>query len=154
MKSLLILVSCFIAFSSSAQSINEGREDDQRRHLSKQEITFLENKVDSIRHNLNRMIRFEKQLMQRNYYLDEKTALVQDLIATVQYLQRSVEVAHISRQDIRKIFGKSVASETGKMIYEIETYKSNCPFMLILFTMNRKEVSKVDFKITDCQRWK
>lgn len=132
----------------------QATQQDGKRRLSKQEITFLTAKVDSIKRNLNRMIRFEKELMQRNYYLNEKTALVDELIATVQYLQHAVDVIAITDTDIKKIFGKSKAKIPGKLIYEIETYQSNCPFMAITFNTKEQLITRVEYEITDCQRWK
>ncbi|MFA6260267.1 MAG: hypothetical protein WC760_02280 [Bacteroidia bacterium] len=131
----------------------QAQQSDKRR-LSKQEIQFLTHKMDSVKNNLNRMIRYERELMQRNYYLNEKTALVDELIATVQYLQRSVDVIIIGKNDVRKIFGHSRATLKDRLVYEIETYRSNCPFLELTFFMKQDLVFKVEYRITECQKWK
>jgi len=126
----------------------------ERRRLSKTEIHYLSHKVDSIRKNLNRMIIYEKELRQKNYFLNEKTGLVDDLIATIQYLQQSVNVVDLRKSDIKKIFGKATGTTSNRWIYEFETYKSNCPFIEITFFLNVESVTKTEYRITDCQKWR
>lgn len=134
-------------------SVIHAQQSDKRR-LSKLEIQFLTHKMDSVKHNLNRMIRYERELMQRNYYLNEKTALVDDLIATVQYLQRSVDIIILTKADVKKIFGHTRATLKDRLIYEIETYRSNCPFLEISFFMKQDMVYRVEYRITECQKWR
>jgi hypothetical protein len=129
-------------------------QTEKKRILTKEEVQFLGNKVDSIRKNLNRMIIYEKELRQRNYFLNEKTGMVDELIATVQYLQSSVDVIDLGVSDIKKIFHKPSVLLPNQMIYSIETYKSNCPFMEITFHVKDKHVVKVLYMITECQKWK
>lgn len=142
---LLLLLTAFVYADAQTQV---------RRQLSKQELNYLSHKVDSIKRNLNRMIRYEHDLMQRNYYLNEKTALVDELISTLKYLQNSVEVVALSKANIRKIFGRPSADVPGRLIYEIETFKSNCPFLEMVFTIKDNLVTKVEYRITECQKWK
>jgi hypothetical protein len=149
---LLLLVSGLNSFAQIGKEtvVKEGG----RRKLTKSEVRFMRGEVDSIKKNLNRMILFEKQLRQRNYYLNEKTALVEELIAVIQSLKQSLEVVELTVADVKDIFGKPSYKSPVVLIYEIETYKSNCPFMQITFNMKQNEVYKLDYKITDCQRWK
>jgi len=125
-----------------------------RRPLTHHEVQFLSTKVDSIKKNLNRMIFYEKELRQRNYYLNEKTGMVDELIATIKYLQNSTDIIAIKKSDIRKIFGKPGSIVPGRLLYEIETYESNCPFMQITFHLKENFVTKVEYQITECQKWR
>ena len=125
-----------------------------RRPLTRHEVQFLAHKVDSIKKNLNRMIFYEKELRQRNYFLNEKTGMVDELIATIKYLQNSTDIIALRKADIRKIFGKPGGIAPGKIIYEIETFESNCPFMEITFQVKDPLITKVDYRITECQKWK
>jgi hypothetical protein len=125
-----------------------------KRKLSKAEIKVTANAIDSIKHNLNRMIMFEKELHQRNYYLNEKTTLVEELISIVKSLKQSLEVVEFSDADIKNMFGKPSHKTETVMLYEIETYQSNCPFMQITFYIQQRAITKLEYQITDCQRWK
>lgn len=147
-KVVYLLISILVASSALLA------QQKDRRSMGKKEIQFLHHKVDSVKKNLNRMIRYERELLQRNYYLNEKTALVDELTATVRYLQTAVDVVQISRSDVKKIFGNTKANFKERMIYEIETYRSNCPFMEIEFLIKGEWVQQVNYRITDCQKWK
>ncbi len=148
MKRILL----FVLFLFSLHLLHAQSTD--KRMLSKSEVQFLTHKIDSIKYNLNRMIIYEKELRQKNYFINEKTGLVDELIATIKYLQNGVDILNISRNDIRKIFGKAAISASMKLVYSIETYKSNCPFMEITFYTKEQWVVKIDYQITDCQKWK
>ena len=128
--------------------------ENAKRKFSKSEIRFMSTRLDSIKFNLNRMIIFEKELMQRNYYLNEKTALVDELVSIVEQLKKSLDVVDVQISDIKKVFGKPSFKSAKILSYEIETYKSNCPFIQITFYIQETAVTKLDYKITDCQRWR
>jgi len=136
-----------------AQKIKEPAENSKRK-FTRTEIRFMSNKFDSVKFNLNRMIIFEKELRQRNYYLNEKTALVNEMVAMVEQLQKSIDVVKIETSDIKSIFGKASYKSIKMLVYEIETFESNCPFITITFHLQEKAVTKLEYKITDCQKWK
>lgn len=127
---------------------------DGRRRLSRQEISFLATKVDSIRKNLNRMVIYEKELHQKNYFLNEKTILVEELIAYAKYFKDAIEIIDLQKQDVRKIFGSKGFHTSSMLVYSFETYKSNCPFLEISFYLKDKSVERVAYRITDCQKWR
>ena len=145
-------------FSTLAVHAQRGKEnivtDNVKPNLSKTELRFMGAKIDSIKFNLNRMIIFEKELKQRNYYLNEKTALVDELVAIVQSLKKSLDVVDLKTKDLKNIFGKVSHKSPKVWIYEIETFESNCPFIQITFYLLESDVTRLEYKITDCQRWK
>lgn len=153
-----VFVIIFISTLSLHAFAQKGKEtkvtDNVKRSLSRTEIRYTANKVDSIKRNLNRMIRFEKELRQRNYYLNEKTSLMNELVSIIQSIQQSLEVVMLTTTDVKGIFGKPSFKSKAVWIYEIETYGSNCPFIQITFSLQQSEVIKLDYKITDCQKWK
>ena len=134
----------------------KGKEsiDNSKRKLTKTEVRFMSSKYDSIKFNLNRMIIFEKELRQRNFYLNEKTSLVNELVSMVEQLKKSLDVIDIETKDIKNIFGKASYKSPKTLIYEIETFESNCPFIQITFYVQEKKVTKLEYKITDCQKWR
>jgi hypothetical protein len=153
--SLLIVVFCLMAAPVFAQKGKEAVvSDNARRRLTKTEVKFMGSRMDSIRRNLDRMIRFEKELRQKNYYLNEKTQLMDELLGIIKNLQQSLDVVDVTTSDINNIFGKPSHKSPVSRIYEIETYKSNCPFIQINFTVRKHEVTRLEYTITDCQRWK
>lgn len=156
MKSCLFACLLFlVSFGAYAQKGTETKvNDNDKRRLSRQETRFIANQLDSITRNLNRMILYEKELRQRNYYLNEKTALVNELISVVRSLQQSLDVLDLRESDVKSMFGKASFRSPALCVYEIETYKSNCPFIQITFHLHHQSVTRLEYKITDCQRWK
>lgn len=128
--------------------------DNSKRKFIKTEVQFMSSKFDSIKFNLNRMIVFEKELKQRNFYLNEKTALVNNLVSMVEQLKKSLDVIDVQTSDIKNIFGKALYKKGTIIVYEIETFESNCPFIQITFYTQETKVTKLEYKITDCQKWK
>ena len=128
--------------------------DNPKRKLTKTEIKFMASKFDSVKFNINRMVMFEKELRQRNYYLNEKTAMLDDLVAMLKSLQESINVVDIETSDVKKIFGKPLIRLNTQYIYELETYKSNCPFIEIIFERREELITKIQYKIIDCERMK
>ncbi len=128
--------------------------DNHKRKLTKTEIKFMASKFDSVKFNINRMVMFEKELRQRNYYLNEKTALLDELIAMLKSLQESIEVINLETKDVKKIFGKPNIHSVSHYIYQLETFKSNCPFIEIDFEIRELFVTKIQYKIIDCERMK
>ncbi|MEI6508608.1 MAG: hypothetical protein WCO54_08975 [Bacteroidota bacterium] len=114
----------------------------------------MASKFDSVKFNINRMVMFEKELRQRNYYLNEKTALLDELIAMLKSLQESIEVINLETKDVKKIFGKPNIHSVSHYIYQLETFKSNCPFIEIDFEIRELFVTKIQYKIIDCERMK
>ncbi len=154
-KKYILLIFVLSSFFVSAQKGKESYASTlNKRKLSRTEIKVTANAIDSIKRNLNRMIMFEKELHQRNYYLNEKTTLVEELISIVKSLKQSLEVVVLSEADIKNMFGKPSHKTETVILYEIETYQSNCPFMQITIQLQQKLVSKLEYQITDCQRWK
>jgi hypothetical protein len=154
-QNIVFFIAFFFCLNVFAQKGKEAiATDNVKRKLTKTEVRFIGNKIDSIKRNLNRMILFEKELRQRNYYLNEKTTLVEELISIIQSLKQSLDVVELRSADVKAIFGKPSYKSPIVFIYEIETYKSNCPFMQLTFNLKQDEVYKLDYKITDCQRWK
>jgi ribosomal protein S24E len=125
-----------------------------KRTPGKNEIQFLAHQFDSISYNLNKMILFEKELRQKNYFIDEKTALVEALIQLIKSMQSSIDVVAYQTDDIKKIFGKPKAKKNALWYYELETFKSNCAFMIIAVELKQKDVISIRYEVTDCQRWK
>ena len=156
MKKLKTVFLCMMMVLSSIVFAQKGKElnDNSKRKFSKTEVRFMSSKMDSIKYNLNRMIIFEKELRQRNYYLNEKTALVNELVSIVDQLKRSLDVVDVETRDIKTIFGKASYKSLKVWVYEIETFESNCPFIQITFYIQETKITKLDYKITDCQKWK
>ena len=155
MKRYILSVLIFCSVFAYAQKGKESYASTLgKRKLSKTEIRVTANAIDSIKRNLNRMIMFEKELHQRNYYLNEKTTLVEELTSIVKSLKQSLDVIELNDGDVKNIFGKPSHKTETMMLYEIETYQSNCPFMQITFYLKQKLVTQLDYQITDCQRWK
>ncbi|MFI5221803.1 MAG: hypothetical protein ACHQK8_05725 [Bacteroidia bacterium] len=117
-------------------------------------MNYLFHAVDSIKKNLNRMIFFEKELKQRNYFLSEKTKSVDALVALIESMQQSLEVVDIPRNKVKKIFGKPSVVSSTQLIYRVETYESNCPFIEITFSLQGNSVSKIQYRVMDCEKMK
>ncbi len=145
----------FLFLSAFAQKGIEAKvSDNPKRKLTKTEIKFMSLKFDSIKFNINRMVMFEKELRQRNYYLNEKTALLDELIAILKSLQESIEVINLEKKDVKQIFGRPNIHSVSHYIYQLETFKSNCPFIEIDFEIGELNVTKIQYKIIDCERMK
>ena len=152
-KLIILFMIMILSLSLFAQKGKEGI-DNSKRKLTKTEVRFMSSEFDSIKFNLNRMILFEKELRQRNFYLNEKTSLVNELVSMVEQLKKSLDVIDIETKDIKTIFGKASYKSPKTLVYEIETFESNCPFIQITFYVQEKKVAKLEYKITDCQKWK
>jgi len=155
LKTVLLYLTILFSLNTYAQRGKENIvSDNAKRKFTKTEVRFMSSNIDSIKFNLNRMIIFEKELKQRNFYINEKTALVDELVSIVEQLKKSIDVVNIETSDIKNIFGKASFKSPKIWVYEIETYKSNCPFIQITFNIQQTAISKIEYKITDCQKWK
>jgi hypothetical protein len=149
---MLLCAFLSVACSALAQRGVESKPGQDRRRVSKREVKFYGEKFDSIKSHLNRMIRFEKQLRQRNYYLNEKTALIDELLHILETMEASTEVVEYRDEDVKRIFGRKRLESPGVYIYQVETYKSNCPFLEITIHHTRGSVNQIAHRITDCER--